>query len=122
MQPCQMSEIAERLNPGFVTADAEYPEFSFIGGALKLEFVDYAEQRTTVHFSNAVAVNWCELEATGPNPRDDEIYEIQDSRWIADHLRQGARSPNEELRHFRLCFNACGTLDVIATTMELVRT
>lgn len=120
--PQEMYEIAERLTPGFVTADAEYPDFSLADGTLKLEFTDHASERITVQFANAIAVNWQELSATSPNPRDDEIYEIKNSSWIADHIRQGARSADEELRHFRLCFNACGTLDVIAATMELSRT
>lgn len=115
-----MTEIAVRLYPGFTTADAEYPSFSFKDGTLDLEFLDWKEEPVSVRFCNAVAVNWRELDVAAPNPRLDETYEIRNSNWITSHYCQGAREPSENLRHFRLCFNACGTLDVISGDMNKV--
>lgn len=109
------------LEPGFSTADAEYPSVSLKDGTLDLFFVDWREQPVSVRFRDAASVSWQQLEITGPNVGDDKVYEIQNSNWIASHYRQQTILPAEKLRHFRLCFNAWGTLDVIASEMEIVR-
>ncbi len=45
---------------------------------------------------------------------------IEDSDWIAVHKAQGAIEPEEDYQHYKLNFNACGTLEVIAKGLELV--
>ena len=113
-----MPETAKLLNPGFSVADAEYPRFSLRDGVLKLAFVDWRERLVHVQFGNAAGVRWQELDSKGPEERDDSVYEILESFWLAEYLRAVARTFADGLRHFRLCFNAYGVLDVLATTME----
>lgn len=114
-----MSESEKSLEPDFSVADAEYPKFALRDGRLILEFVDWRERVVRVRFSNAAGVKWQELDSGGPEDRDDSVYEIIGSSWLAGYLANGARTLAEDLRHFRLCFNAWGVLDVLATTMEI---
>ena len=114
-----MSESAKLLEPEFSVADAEYPKFALRDGRLVLEFVDWQERSVRVRFPNAAGVKWQELDSRGPEDRDDSVYEIIDSSWLAEYLANDARTLAEGLRHFRLCFNACGVLDVLATSMEI---
>jgi len=114
-----MSESAKLIEPGFSVADAEYPKFALRDGRLILEFVDWQEQEVRVRFSNAAGVKWQELDSRGPEDRDDSVYEIVGSFWLAEYLANNARTLAEGLKHFRLCFNACGVLDVLATSMEI---
>ena len=113
-----MPETAKLLQPDFSTADAEYPEFFLRDGVLVLEFTDWRERAVRVRFANAVGVKWQELDSSGPEERDDSVYEIVGSAWLAAHLAAGVRDAGEELRHFRLCFNPTGVLDVLASSME----
>jgi hypothetical protein len=114
-----MSESAKLLEPGFSVADAEYPKFALRDGILTLEFVDWQKRRVHVRFSNAAGVKWQEVESSGPEDRDDSVFEIDGSSWLAEYLANDARTSAEALRHFRLCFNACGVLDVLASSMEI---
>ena len=114
-----MSESAKLLEPDFSVADAEYPKFALRDGGLVLEFVDWRKREVRVRFSNAAGVKWQELDSRGPEDRDDSVYEIVGSSWLAEYLANGARTLAEALRHFRLCFNGCGVLDVLATSMEI---
>lgn len=84
-----------------------------------LEFTDWRERKMRVRFTNAAGIRWQELDSTGPEDRDDAVFEIVESTWLADYLRHGARAAADELRHYRLCFNASGVLDVLAGSMNL---
>jgi hypothetical protein len=112
-----MNETARLIQPGFSVADAEYPSFSLREGRLLLEFVDWQEQQVRVSFSGVAGVKWHELSSPGPEDRDDAVFEIEESSWLEAYLQEGSRATNESLRHFRLCFNAIGLLDVLASTM-----
>src|SRR5262245_11581230 len=112
-----MSEIAKMLHPGFSVADAEYPRFALRDGTLTLEFTDWQKRDVHVRFSNAAGVRWQELDSAGPEDRNESVYEIVDSSWLATYLTSGARTSEDALRHFRLGFNACGVLDVLAAVM-----
>lgn len=114
-----MAETAKLLEPGFSVADAEYPRFALRDGTFSLEFVDWRERQVHVRFSNAAGVRWEELDSKGPQGRDDEVYEIVESSWVADYMQTDARTAGDALRHFRLCFNACGVLDVLASSMDV---
>ena len=114
-----MSETAKLLKPAFSTADAENPSFTLRDGTLALEFVDWQKRSVHVRFSNAAAVKWQELDSTGPEDRDDSVYEIVGSRWLHDYLATLARTPADGLHHYRLCFNGSGVLDVLAQSMNM---
>jgi hypothetical protein len=111
-----MGEHAHLLEPGFSVADAEYPSFVLKDGVLVLEFIDWRRHRIRVVFSNAAGVKWQEIELRGPESRNDRTYEITDSAWLRSYLDQGARSVADQLRHFKLCFNAYGPLEVLASS------
>ena len=112
-----MEEQAKKLVTEFVVADAEYPSLSLADDILLVDFTDWREQRVRVRFENCAGVKWQEIELSGPQARDDTVYEILHSNWLTGYFDQGARTKADELRHFRLCFNACGTLDVLAAKM-----
>jgi hypothetical protein len=114
-----MAASAKLLEPGFSTADAEYPSLALRHGTLVLEFLDWRERAIVVDFSNAAGVKWQELDSPGPQDRDDSVYEIVESAWLAEYLARDARTPGDGLHHFRLCFNASGVLDVLAESMVL---
>jgi hypothetical protein len=113
-----MTEIARLIETDFSTADAEYPNFSLRNGLLVLDFVDWREWPVRVRFSNTVGVKWQELDSEGPEDRDDSTYEIVGSSWLKEYLSKEACTPGDALRHYRLCFNACGVLDVLAESMD----
>ncbi len=113
-----MTETAKLLSPGFTVADAEYPSLSLHDNVLLLEFLDWKSKRIRVRFVNVAGVQWQELDSAGPEDRNDSVYEIIDSVWLGRYLSEGARTPEDNLRHFRLCFNASGVLDVLAALMD----
>lgn len=115
----EMNEIAKLLNPPFSVADGENPKFDYTGDELYLSFIDWHEEEVRVLFKDCVAVKWQNADSTGPEDRDDCTYEIQNSEWLKLHLDQRMVEPEEKHRHFKLCFNAAGVLEVIATEMVL---
>ena len=114
-----MTERATLIDAGFSTADAEYPTFASDGDCLKLEFQDWQGHTVRVSFDSPVGVKWQALDSTGPEDRDDSVYEIADSEWVASYLRQGDHTSHDRFHHFKLCFNAIGVLEVLATSMYL---
>jgi len=86
-----MSERAKLLQPGFSTADAEYPDFALSNGVLRVEFTDWREQRVVVEFAEVAGVRWQEAGPHGPEERDDSVYEIMDSDWLEELLVARAR-------------------------------
>jgi hypothetical protein len=112
-----MTERAIRLETWFSTADAEYPGFSLRDGTLVLEFIDWRDQAISAEFANCVGVRWQEVDSPGPQERDDEAFEIVESEWVRAYYSARARTIEERVRHFRLCFNESGVLDVLATSL-----
>lgn len=113
------SERAEPLNGNIHTADAEDPRFTFEEGVVHLRFVDWREQEVRVRFDDVCGVRWQDAGSPGPEPRNDEAYELFDSKWMQQHRAEGAVTA--EHRHLRLCFNACGVFDVICAGFEVQR-
>ena len=72
-----------------------------------------------VVFRCTLGVRWQELHSPGPEDRNDQVYEIAGSAWLREFEAHSGHSEHENLRHFRLCFDAAGVLDVIAASMEL---
>lgn len=116
----QMTESAKLLDPGFSTADAEYPDFALRDSRLRVRFSDWRKQLVVVEFYDVAGVRWQEHEAIGPEERNDSVYEILNSHWLKDLLSARAREPAEGHRHFKLGFNAYGPLEVLATAMQIV--
>jgi hypothetical protein len=110
-----MPERAQLLNAGFSTADAAYPSFTMGDTGFSLEFLNWQERPIRVNFDNIAGVRWEALDGG-----DYQIYEMVDSVWVTSLLRTTEYAASDGLRHFRLCFNAHGVLDVLASHMRLV--
>jgi len=92
------------------TADAEQVQIAFSMGSLVLQFVDYKEEHCRFEFHDTLAFRWQERD-DAETPRDDTTYRVIGSRWLREQV---ADIPNREAyAHYKLCFNACGVLDLL---------
>lgn len=97
---------------GVNTADADRVTIQFDGGDLRLAFVDWQERPRTVMFRNVLAFRWQESEA--PLPAESGTFEAMDSPWL-NRQAQLQSVPPDHFSHYVVCFNASGTLDVLAS-------
>lgn len=105
----------EEIDIGVPTADAKDVALQFSRGELVLSFVDWREQPRRVTFAEVLAFRWQELD--DDTPRDDVAYEVTDSDWLTRQTELQAVEP-EGYIHYKLCFNACGCLDVLCRGVE----
>jgi hypothetical protein len=107
------------VNLGFDVADGEDVRISFQRQSLKVTFTDWQEKKVSFLCSDTVAFRWQEVTlSVDPAERDDAIYEISDSVWIEQHRNQGCLWATQSFHHYKLNFNAAGTLEVICTKVE----
>ncbi len=99
-----------QVDIGVHTADAEDVAVQFSSGDLVLTCVDWQEQPRRTVFVDVLAFRWQEFDEEGI--RDDVVYEVHDSDWLARQAKLQAVEV-EAYVHYKLCFNACGTLDVL---------
>ncbi len=97
-------------NIGIHTADAEAVAVRFTGAELHLTFTDWQEQPRAFTFDDVLAFRWQEFAEQGI--RDDMTYEVTESPWLAEQATLQA-VPADEYAHYKLCFNACGVLDIL---------
>jgi len=116
-----MTEKATPLSPGFSTADAESVSLSLHKRNGILEFIDWHEQPIKVMLVDTIALKWQEADSCGPEDRDDMSYEIMDSEWLMKHLSQHIIDPEKGYKHYKLCFNATGILEIICREMRVVK-
>jgi hypothetical protein len=95
---------------GVHAADAEQVELHLRSGRLLLKYVDWREQAQEQVFHEVLAFKWQEQDSASV-PRDDTTYEVLGSKLLSDHVAIGATSIT--YAHYKLCFNACGTLDIV---------
>ena len=107
-------EIANLIQPGFSTADAEYPEIHQEEGDVILRFKDWQEKNIEVFFADPIALKWQMAESFHDGERDDSCYEIVNSDWLALHIKQGEVSPSEEYKHYKFNFNGCGQFEILS--------
>jgi RNAse (barnase) inhibitor barstar len=112
--------VAQLLDPGFSTADADYPEIHLRKGDLMIRFQDWQEEIVEVWFIDSIANQWQEAQVYLEDERDDSCYEILHSCWLFDHRKQGIIDSSEDYKHYRFNFNTCGQLAVIARSYRLV--
>ena len=95
---------------GVETADAENVRIAFDQADLVLSFQDWRDVRRELTFRDVLAFRWEEFDDEGV--RNDITYEITGSAWL---LRQSKLHgvPPSDYAHCKLCFNACGVLDVL---------
>jgi hypothetical protein len=111
----------EPLREPFSTADAEYPQVTSERGCLRVMFQDWQEQVVTLLFRDVAAFSWDDGDAAiDANHRDDCSYIVHDSPWLARHCEVGTLTPSQDYLHFKLCFNAAGVLQVLASRMEVL--
>jgi hypothetical protein len=112
-----VEEIYKIADVSFSTADADLPNISFDdSGYLSLEFKDWREKIVRLKFTEVLGFKWdeCDIHQGG---RDDVTYEIINSLWLRclkDH-----NVAEEDHRHYKLCFNASGNLDVLFKGLEV---
>lgn len=100
------------INLGFSTADAEGIQLNFDGSNLHLKCTDWQEKPVSYTFENVLAYKWG--QGVEPDiPRYDECYEVESSDWLLRETEL-ASVHREDYMHYKLCFNACGILDVLA--------
>lgn len=111
----------EPLREPFSTADAEPPQVISERGCLRVVFKDWQQKVVTLLFHDVAAFSWDDGEAAiNANHRDDCSYIVHDSPWLAKHREVGTLMPSENHRHFKLCFNAAGVLQVLASGLEFL--
>jgi hypothetical protein len=102
----------------FSTADGERPALQFAGGELWFSFIDWREQPVRFMASDVCAFSWAEQwDSTGL--RDDVTYEVLESDLIRQFCEASAMSPTDGYRHFKLCFNAVGALDLVCKSITV---
>lgn len=70
-------------------------------------------------FDDVAAFSWDEGDAAvSPEHRDDACYVVAGSAWLARHIAAGSIATEAEHRHYMLCFNAAGVLQVIAARLN----
>lgn len=110
-------ERLEIATPGFSTADAEQVRLQFDGGGLTLDFVDWRERPVRVVFREAIGFRWNAEVKWEEGARDDVTYVVHESDWLQSQARLGGGDP-AAFQHLRLCFNACGVLDVLCKSFS----
>jgi hypothetical protein len=111
----------EPLRESFSTADTDYPHVELDRGCLGVTFQDWREKKVTLRFHDVVAFSWDDGDAAlAASHRNDCCYIVHESPWVARHREVGTIMPSEDPRHFKLCFNAAGVLQVLASTLEVV--
>lgn len=107
-----MSERFIEANLGVHTADAERVELTLARGCLVVHFVDWQDEPRELRLLGTLAFRWQDDDGGGA-PRDDTTYEVAGSAWLDAQLDRSGLSGDDGYRHYKLCFNASGTLDVI---------
>jgi hypothetical protein len=106
-----------QVHLGVTTADAEDVEIMFSNMELTLKFFDYQRKPCQLVFVDVLAFRWQELDDAPPDLRNDATYEVTESQWLERQAQcQAADSYN--YKHYMLCFNACGVLDVLSKPLK----
>jgi hypothetical protein len=109
------------LPADFSTADASYPQIAFEAHRLHVTFRDWRETTVRLLFHEVASFSWEAGDvAIDLQHRDDTSYIVRGSPWLQRHLEVGAVTPTEEHQHYKLCFNAAGVLQVLATRLEVL--
>ncbi len=108
-------ESAKIINTPFSTADADYPEVQQSDDILTLSFTDWREIEVTIVFEGVAAYKWQTIEQFMEGERYDECHEILNSSWLSEHLKQKVITKEENHKHYKFNFNACGQFEILAT-------
>jgi len=111
----------EKLHPGFIVADAEYPSVIGSSGQLLLKFNSSHGEAISVIFSGVPAYHWQEGESPvlSGEPWDGSC-ELFESEWLSQHAPGKTINSHAGLRHLRFNFNAWGQLEVLCSGFTVV--
>lgn len=113
-------ETAEIIDPGFSVADAENVSISTTRNGLEVVFTDWTEKMIKILFVDAISHRWDRIDWNFlEGERFDSTHIIHDSEWLREHLAQRSVEEGENYKHYRLNFNAEGSLQVIARDLEI---
>ena len=113
-------ERAEIIDPGFSTADADFPDINMVEGDLILKFKDWQEIQRVVFFSHTVAFKWQMIETFVEGEEYDRSHIITESEWLSEHIKQGEIGAKEEYKHYKFNFNGNGQLEVISSGFTVI--
>ena len=100
---------------GVQPADAEQIEVSYSRETLVLRYIDWREEPQSVEFPETLAFRWQEQDDVA-TPRDDMTYQVMNSQWLASQV--SGMPGSDGYVHYKLCFNACGVLDIICKEIQ----
>ena len=106
------------IDLGFSTSDADNPDLRFTGGDFSFSFTDWREQPVRFIAAEVCTFSWVD-EGAISDIRDDVTYEVFDSELMQKCYSSSIISPRDGYRHFKLCFNAIGVLDVVCKKISL---
>lgn len=112
---CITIESAKLILPGFSTADSEFPEIYQEEDQITLQFEDWQKHLIEVVFADPIAFKWQIAFLPLEGERNDCCYEIENSSWITNHVKQHLISAADRYRHYRLNFNEIGQFEILAT-------
>ena len=113
-------ETAEIIDPGFSVADAENVSLRTIPSGLEISFTDWRECAVRVLFVDAISHSWDLLDWNFvEGERFDSTHIIHNSEWLRKHIAQNAINERQGYNHYRLNFNASGTLQVLARGISI---
>jgi hypothetical protein len=97
------------------TADAEDVRMRHEEDALWVAFRDWQDREISVVFRGVLGFRWQECDETVI--RDDMTYEVVNSPWLGQQARLQSVNASDYTHH-KLCFNACGMIDVLARSVD----
>ena len=111
-----MAETFDPLDESFSTADAGAPILAYEQEILHDRFRDWREREVILTFCDVSAFSWDDGDAASSDAhRDDSAYIVVGSEWLRRHIDVGTIAASGGHRHYKLCFNAVGVLQVIAS-------
>jgi hypothetical protein len=102
-------------NLGISTADGENVRLQYEDDKLSIVFDDWRDRLCTVVFHGVLAFRWQEFDENGIC--DDATYEVVGSPWLERQTKLHGVNAADYVHH-KLCFNACGMLDVLARSVD----
>ena len=114
-----MDEQYIPLKDAIHTADAENPRLVFANGEMIFRYTDWQEIEREIKFFDVVGYKWQDEVEIGFPERDDMPYQVKESKWIEELKNLHVIDSNDEYKHYKLCFNACGVLDVVFRKLEI---
>lgn len=93
------------ININITSSDAYDVRVNYAGSdEVHLDFKDYLDKQVRVTFNTVAAFLFGKIEE-GSFGRDDQIYEVIESEWLAKQLSDLSDTEREKYSHFMFCFN-----------------